>query len=158
MCPAPGGGEEKSRGQSGPLRACPSAGPFLGRRVPGVLAWGKRGCPGRRAAAEGIVQASVLPHSQSLPTPLIRRRQRQALCGGCRQAISALSAGRCYCCTGGTIFISTRRFFWRPASVSLVATGRDSPYPITSMRWPATPRWTSRSRTALARRLERSML
>src|SRR3546814_5464504 len=40
----------------------------------------------------------------------------------------------------GTIVISTRRFWARPASVSLLAIGRVSPAPVTIMRCCMTPR------------------
>ena len=62
------------------------------------------------------------------------------------------------CGVRGMITICTRRFIWRPASVALVATGRDSPMGTAWMRWGCTPRWTSAWATDSARFLDRSML
>src|SRR5690606_41528543 len=45
----------------------------------------------------------------------------------------------------GTMVISTRRFWARPASVSLLAIGRVSPAPVTIMRCCMTPRLDRRS-------------
>src|SRR6185295_19550221 len=47
---------------------------------------------------------------------------------------------------------STRRFIWRPAALSLDATGRLSPNPRAEIEDVATPCWTRKSRTACARR------
>jgi hypothetical protein len=67
--------------------------------------------------------------------PRFAQRKRAAQC-----------TARCHhrtVCAGqlsGTSWISTRRFWARPASVALSATGRVSPKPVTTMRWPLTPR------------------
>jgi hypothetical protein len=52
--------------------------------------------------------------------------------------------------------ISTRRLSWRPASVPLSARGSSSPRPIARSREGGTPSELSSSRTAAARRSERS--
>jgi TPP-dependent indolepyruvate ferredoxin oxidoreductase alpha subunit len=50
--------------------------------------------------------------------------------------------------------MSTRRFFWRPSAVLLVATGCDSPRPRVLRRFSATPSFTRKAFTAAARRIE----
>ena len=118
--------------------------------------------PSRASHGDGGVRGcaanppDTIPHSccVSVPdsNPPSTKKRKSALvaafrcCGPCNadgphsQPVRVIrrSADR-YPCTG-TRVISTRRFCARPASVSLLATGRVSPAPLTIMRLLATPR------------------
>ena len=59
---------------------------------------------------------------------------------------------------GFETMISTRRFCWRPAELSLLATGTPSPLPTATMRCASMPLATSAAFTALARFSDKLML